>query len=166
MAYQAREILHGLWSDPEHRRRLRLARMWTSWSKIVGDHVAELARPLGHNKTTLLLGVDDPMAMQEIHFQTSAILEAVNAALGEKCFDKVRLDLLNGRSPLDAIAQTLVRGREVRSRSPRQAFDDAGFTAGDLGHDAGSFSAVPALERCYRAYVRLVEETRAQKNRD
>ncbi|GAB6058452.1 DciA family protein [Desulfonatronum parangueonense] len=163
MAYQASEILHGIWSDPDCRRRLRLARLWSSWSEIVGDHVAELAKPLGHNKTTLLLGVDDPMAMQEMHFQTPAILAAVNAALGEKYFDKVRLDLLNGRSPLDAIEQMLVRGREAGSRTPRQVLESAALDAGELGHDAGRFSTVPALERCYRAYVRLVEGTRAQK---
>lgn len=166
MAYQVRDILQGLWSDPERQRCLRLAKLWSSWPEIVGHDIADLAKPLGHNKSTLLLGVDDPMAMQEMHFQAGAILEATNAALGENFFDKVRLDLLSGRSSLDAMASTLVEGREVRSQSSFAAFQNAGVKVEDVGGNVGKFSAIPALERCYKAYVNFLSGARTSKKHD
>lgn len=145
------DILRRFWRDPEHQRGLRLAVLWTSWPVIVGPEAAELARPLGHNKTTLLLGVEDAVAMQEISFQTPRILQAANAFLGEPFFDKVRLDLLGGRTSLDAIAGSLLDRRKLAPLSP----EGIGQKLQGLGNIRGGFSGIPALERCYRAYVRL-----------
>jgi hypothetical protein len=147
----AGDILRRFWRNPEYQRVLRLVALWDSWSEIVGPEVAELARPLGHNKTTLLLGVEDAVAMQEISFQTPDILRMVNASLGESVFDKVRLDLIGGRTSLDTIAASFPKRPgtspllSARNRLPPPV---------NLGALQDDFSKIPAVERCYKAYVR------------
>jgi hypothetical protein len=158
MAHHFRDILQGFWRDPERQRCLRLAALWASWRDIVGDELAELAKPLGHSRTTLLLGVEDPMVMQEMHFHAPEILKAVNASLGEVFFDNVRLDLLGGRSSLDVLARSPVEGRQAVPRQLPQVAMGADIQPEELGQDARDFSNIPAIERCYRAYARFLKQ--------
>lgn len=127
-----------------------------------------MAKPLGRNKSTLLLGVEDPMVMQELHFHSPAILVAVNSALGEKLFDKVRLDLLGGRSSLAAIAEginaELAAGRREIARSSPEGYLDLAISGS--GQSEHRFAGVPALARCYRAYVRNLARMKTQRDQD
>jgi len=167
MALQIQEILHDFWSGPDRALQRRLAEIWSSWPRIVGQDIADLAKPLGRNKSTLLLGVEDPMVMQEMHFHAPTIMRDVNAALGEKVFDKVRLDLLGARSSLiavaDALEHELREGRKTVSGSMPTAYEQAGVRLDDMNDAHGRFAAVPALERCYRSYVRLLEKMETQQ---
>ncbi|WP_051434621.1 DUF721 domain-containing protein [Desulfonatronum lacustre] len=166
MTYQARDILHDFWNRAERRFQWRLAEIWSSWPIVVGPEIADMAKPLGRNKTTLLLGVEDPMVMQEMHFHAPTILRAVNAALGEKVFDKVRLDLLGGRSSLvavaDAMGTALREGKKTASRFSPEIYVQAGVRLEGTNHPVKRFSAVPALERCYRKYVRSLEQVKSR----
>lgn len=168
MAHQTREILQGFWSSEDRRLQWRLAKAWSSWREIVGPDIADMAKPLGRNKSTLLLGVEDPMVMQELHFHAPAILVAVNSALGEKLFDKVRLDLLGGRSSLAAIAEEinaeLAKGRKKFARSSPESYP--GLASNGSGHSENRFAGVPALARCYRAYVRTLARMKTQRDQD
>jgi len=164
MTYHAGEILQDFWNHPDRQRHLRLAALWTSWPDIVGPEIAGLAKPLGRNKQTLLLGVDDSMAMQEMHFLTQQVLQAVNNALGEVFFDKVHIDLLSGRSSLDSLQQSLMRGRTPKERTSVRILQDAGVPVQKLGRQIGNFSDIPALERCYEAYVRAFGPSRKRTN--
>lgn len=150
----AGSFLQRFWSTPEHKRELRLAAMWKNWPDIVGTDVAELAKPLGHKRTTLLLGVEDAVAMQEASFHAPRILRSVNTSLGETFFDKVHLDLIGARTSLDAVARLLSGHRVAVSRS--LAGNNA--TPGNLGKIGSDFFGLPTLERCYRAYVRLFDQ--------
>ncbi len=147
-------FLQRFWSSPEHKRELRLAAMWKYWADIVGADVAELAKPLGRNKSTLFLGVEDAVAMQEVSFHAPHILRAVNASLGETFFDKVRLDLIGAQTSLDAVAETLPSccGAVSCLSSEIVAKPD------NLGKVRNGFFGIPALERCYRAYVRFFDQ--------
>ena len=170
MTYQARDILHDFWNRSERRLQWRLAEIWSSWSTVVGTDIADLAKPLGRNKATLLLGAEDPMVMQEMHFHAPTILRAVNAALGEKVFDKVRLDLLGGRSSLVAVADAMVNdlceGKKSASRFSPEIYAHAGVRPERTSHLDKRFSDVPALERCYRAYVRSLEQVRSSNKNE
>jgi hypothetical protein len=170
MTYQARDILRDFWNSAERRLQWRLAEIWSSWPTVVGPEIADMAKPLGRNKTTLLLGVEDPMVMQEMHFHAPAILRAVNGALGEKVFDKVRLDLLGGRSSLvavaDAMGNALRQGRKTASRFSPQVYAQAGVKLEETNHPDKRFSAVPALERCYRKYVRSLEQVKSRTDNE
>ncbi len=151
-------LLQRFWSTPEHRRALQLVALWTTWDAVVDPDLAGLAKPLGHKDRTLFLGVEDAIAMQEVSLQIPVILHAVNSALGEPFFDKVRLDLLRGRTSLDAVAESISVERE---KAPRPMHSKANVLSGnikEIGTLGRDFSRIPALERCYQAYVRLLKK--------
>lgn len=143
------EIIQRLWRESEHQAGLRLVAVWQTWSEIIGPDLAELVKPLGHQDGTLFVGVEDSVVMQETSFQASFILHAVNAFLGEPFFDKVHYNLIGGRTSLDAAAKTFSgspgRGRPELSGRQRPP---------DLGALHNGFFTIPALERCYRAFLR------------
>lgn len=150
-------LLQGFWSTPEHLRSLRLVAVWTAWDTIVAPDLAQLAKPLGHRDSTLFLGVEDAIAMQEVSFQTLDILHAVNTALGELYFDKIRLDLLRGRTSLDAVAKLVSVNREKARRPQHPEANALSRNPRQIGALPSGFSRIPAVERCYQAYVRSLK---------
>lgn len=117
-----------------------------NWKTIVGPETAELARPLGrHNNTTLILGVQDGIVMQEMHFLSQTIIDAVNHFCGSVFFDKVRVELLKGRTPLDELT---VRTPGVQTRLQKP---------GPLGGLENQMKKDSPVARCYQAYIRLFQ---------
>lgn len=134
------ELIIGFASRPDAALGFRLAMFWPRWREVLGD-AAPYAVPLGHRRTVLLAGVDDPIAMQECLYDAPLVLERVNAFLGQQVFDKVQFDLLQGKTPLDG--ETVEAMSYWRSPSPRIA-------------DLGGLNLDPntAVGRSYAAYVR------------
>lgn len=134
------ELIIGFASRSDAALGFRLAMLWPRWREVLGD-VAPYAHPLGHRREILLLGVDDPIAMQESQYDAPDILEKVNTFLGQQIFDKTQFHLLQGKTPLDASqgeAPTYWRLPQPR-----------------IAH-LGSLSLDPntAVGRSYAAYVR------------
>ncbi len=94
-------LIVGFASRSDAAVGFRLAMLWPRWREVLG-HVAPYCRPLGHRRGILLVGVDDPAAMQETRYDGPDILDAVNGFLGQHFFDKIQFDLLQGKTPLDA----------------------------------------------------------------
>ncbi|MFW5731012.1 MAG: DUF721 domain-containing protein [Desulfonatronovibrionaceae bacterium] len=117
-----------------------------SWHEIVGPETARLARPLGRHSTTLILGVQDGIVMQEMHFLGQSIVDAVNQFCGSVFFDKVRAELLKGRTPLDEVA---VKPPDVQTRI---------LKPGPLGGLEHKMKKDSPVTRCYQAYVRLFQD--------
>ena len=92
------DALVAAWGCPE---QLRLMHLWENWSMVMGADLAALAWPLGHKGSILLVGGEDPMAMQELQFQTAEILERVNAFMEEDFFSAVKVSSCMGKRPLD-----------------------------------------------------------------
>ena len=118
----------------------RLATLWARWREVLAD-AAPYARPLGHRRATLLVGVEDALAMQESHYDAPAILDAVNGFLGQQAFDKVQFDLIQGKTPLDALPGTA----PAFWRPPQPRIE----ALGGLSLDPNT-----AVGRSYAAYVR------------
>lgn len=132
------ESLFSFLRDKPGADGLLLAPLWAAWTDVLGPEIGRLARPLGHRKRTLVLGADEPMVRQELSIIAPEILGAVNRFLGQKVFDKVSLELLSGRTPLDA----LVRPKPTSPAPGKPS---------RLGQ-----AAIPvesAVGRCYRAYL-------------
>lgn len=119
-----------------------LTRLWKHWPEVVGDHIAEVASPMGHRKTTLIVGVEDHMVMQELVHYSPAILEQVNEFLGMNFFDKVHVDLIGDHVSLDALPQSK---REAHPLEPERP--------AELGGLLGKLDPDSPLAKCYRAYV-------------
>lgn len=81
---------------------LCLAKLWDAWDSIFEPEISQLIRPLGHKKDILLLGAEDAIVMQEFTYFSDQILDKVNNFLGKQFFGRVRIELLKGRSPLNA----------------------------------------------------------------
>lgn len=89
-----RKLLTALGGDPV---KAKLADIWLQWNDILGEELAELAKPMGANKKQLLIGVEDALVMQEIQYRKQEILEKINLRLGEEYFENVRASILLGR---------------------------------------------------------------------
>lgn len=96
----------------------KMVSLWRNWSQVVGPEVGEMAWPLKRTKTTLVLGCEDPMAMQETSYYADWILQQVNAFLKCNCFRKVQLELLRGRRPLNECYGHLDIGHELKKTIP------------------------------------------------
>ncbi|MDD2966340.1 MAG: DUF721 domain-containing protein [Desulfovibrionaceae bacterium] len=92
------DALMAAWGCPE---QMRLMHLWENWGMVMGADLAALAWPLGHKGRVLLVGGEDPMAMQELQFQTEEILERVNAFMEEDYFSAVKVSSSMGKRPLD-----------------------------------------------------------------
>lgn len=125
---------------------LKYLRLWRHWGEVLGT-LAEEARPVERRGATLVLGVQDPIAAQELSYFQPQILERVNGFLGQECFDKIIFELLRGRVPLD-----VERPKEQPSPRPEARRPER---LGGLTDLAGADT--PA-GRAYRAYIRRMAD--------
>jgi hypothetical protein len=119
-----------------------LTRLWRDWPDVVGPQIAELARPLGHRRTTLIIGVEDSMVMQEMNLYAPALIEQANDYLGMKFFDKVQLELIGEQVPLDMEPEEPPGAPGLAPPRPRR-----------LGGLLESLEPDSPVAKCYRAYV-------------
>lgn len=136
------EVLASTLGTPEALLELAIARLWRSWPRILGEEMAEMIRPLGHRKTTILLGATNSMVMQEFSFFGPEILQKANDFLGTNFFQKVQIELMAGRAALD---ENLLPKPE---RTPRTE------TPLPLGNLIPCMDPSSPVTACYRAYVR------------
>ncbi|WP_051617041.1 DUF721 domain-containing protein [Desulfonatronovibrio hydrogenovorans] len=135
----------GTWLDrldPDGSRYL-FTGICRSWEKIVGPEAASLVKPIGRKDRTLILGAQDSIVIQEITFQSDHIVQLVNSFCGSDFFDKVRVELLKGRTPLDRKLISRPEGA-LQVRTPQRL--------GSLGEKMDPESPVA---RCYARYVRF-----------
>ena len=142
-------------SAQEAASRRNFVAVCRRWVEIVGPETAELVRPLGHRRRDLLLGADDPVVMQEMHFAAPEILSLVNAALGQEAFDRVRFDLLGSQVSLDALRAVPPRFAVPPERKPE-----------NLGGMLGAFDPTTPVGRCYAKYVAYFEAGPQPSGRD
>ncbi len=140
------ESLDRFVAEKEANCRRNFVEVCRRWVSIVGPETAELVRPLGHRRRDLLLGADDPVAMQEMLFAAPEILSLVNAALGHEAFDRVRFDLLGDRVSLDALRATPPRFSTPPTERPAH-----------LGGLLGKLDPNTPVGRCYAKYVAYFE---------
>ena len=122
-----------------------LVPLWRSWEDVVGP-LAGMVVPLGHKGSTLIVGVEDSAVQQEMHYYGPMIMENANAFLEKKYFDKVRVELLMGKTPLSSVS-----GK--RAPIPRNTFSRP-EGLGELKERIPSDSPVG---RSYRAYLRMFD---------
>ena len=136
------ESLAGFVTRGEAGLQRHFVEVCRRWETIVGVETAALVRPLGHRRRELLLGTEDPVAMQEMVFMAPEIVSLVNKALGKDVFDKVRFDLIGSRVSLDAL-----RAEPPRFSVPPQPCPER------LGGLVGRLDPDTPVGRCYAKYV-------------
>lgn len=83
--------------------QILLVHLWQNWSVVIGDELVNLVYPLGHNNSTLNVGGDDSVSLQEISMQRTEILERVNAFMESDFFTDVNICLVFGKTPLNML---------------------------------------------------------------
>ncbi len=120
-----------------------------NWKDIVGEETAGLVKPLGRKNTTIILGAHDSIVIQEISFLSDQILELINSFCGSVFFDKVRVELLKGRTPLDS---ELVKKPEIRTQVKKPM---------ELGGLKKILREDSPVARCYARYIDVLGEKQA-----
>jgi len=138
----ASEALGTVLGTPEAALELAIARLWRHWPEILGPEIAEMIRPLGHRKTTMLLGATNSMVMQEFSYFAQNILDKANSFLGNAYFQKVQIELMAGRPALD---KSLLPKFPPRPAAPKPDI---------LGNLLPCMAPSSPVTSCSRAYVR------------
>ena len=141
VAGAAERLLAALGAKDE----LTYLRLWKAWPEVLGQELAQMARPLGRRGSLLVLGIEDSIVAQELAYFQPEILKRVNGFLGRKAFDKVTYELLRGRVPLDLERPMGHPKAACEVRRPSR-----------LGGLAGRAHGDDAAARAYRAYLRLM----------
>ena len=82
--------------------KVRLAHLWECWPYVMGPELSAMASPLGAHKSTLLVGCEDNMLMQEVVLCQHDILERANAFMEKPYFHNVQPSLFMGQTNLAA----------------------------------------------------------------
>ncbi len=146
------DSLGDMLSAMDDKGRLGLVLLWRAWPEILGKEIAAMAHPLAVRGSTLVLASEDPVAVQELSYFAPQILERVNGFLvrngGQEVFDKVRFEMLDGRIPLDGYGSEPAEAPAPELKKPR-----------NIGTLLEKLPADSPVGRCYRAYVRMFEES-------
>ncbi len=90
-------ILPKLAEDNGWQKMLKQYALFSQWSSIVGEDVAEHATPLKIMQNVLWLEVENSVWMQQLQYQKILILQTCNEFLPESPFSDIRLVLKDKR---------------------------------------------------------------------
>ena len=130
-----------------------IRRLMDTWKQTVGERIAAQATPLALKGTELVLAVPDAVWRQELSLMTPEIRDRINAMLGRKVVEKIRLV---SQGAVDAGTSPFV-ARHRRIPTPQAAPD-----AEDVAAPAGE---APALPPHLREAFAALERARARRLR-
>ena len=130
----------GLSLHQEH-----LLRLWDMWDMVMGADLAEIALPLGHRDAVLIVGGEDHLVLQELTYAAPEMLERANAFMDQDFFQRIELQLLMSRTPLNRI------------QLEKYPVDPPASRPEPLGGLFGLLNPKSPIGRCYAAYVRMFE---------
>jgi hypothetical protein len=66
-------------------------KIWKLWDDVVGEAIAQHARPFSINKGVLVVKVTDSIWLQELEFKIEDIKQGLNSRLQRRAIKKIRL---------------------------------------------------------------------------
>ena len=131
--------------------------LWSHWTMVLGDELAEAAKPLGVRNKTLRIGANNNLELQEIRMQYDGILNKTNAfmkAFGhDEFFEKLEFCLFQGKSPITLERELPQHLTYAHPPWPR-----------NIGKASIDFKDNHALARCYEAYCEQLENEKQSFN--
>jgi len=125
--------------------------LWANWPMILGEDLAEVAKPLGVRNKTLRIGAHNNFELQEIRMQYDDILSRANAfmkAFGHhEFFEKLEFCLFQGKSPIT-----------VKKELPQHLNYTHPPRPHTIGNTTIDFKDNHALAKCYEAYCKRLED--------
>jgi len=143
-----KDTVSSLLTRMDVKSQLPLLRLWQNWDMVMGPDLAALALPLGTRGEVLLVGTVDTLAMQELSYAKSEILERVNIFLEAvpraPILRRVELTLDFGRTALDDVRLPKAPPTPPLAPCP----DDVGQAYAQMRPDS-------IVTTCYLAYLRM-----------
>lgn len=131
------------------------AHLWDNWEMVMGEPLWRLALPLGCQDRTLIIGAEDNMLMHELNYSSNEILGRANAFMNAfveyDYFNKLRFELLQGRTPLYPPLDRNAAKTAKPYAQPRPRPDG-------LGALMDHFDPESPIGRAYRSYVRSFDD--------
>lgn len=144
----ATEAVPALLDAMGGKERRHLCALWTHWNLVMGD-MEGLGFPLGHKDATLVIGAEDSMALQELSLRSVEILERANAFMDAAFFERVKVELMQGRRDLATPRPAPPAPALRNTLPPRPA---------KLGSLRGKLDPSSPVGQCYEAYLALFEK--------
>ena len=138
------EKLSAMVGCPE---QVHLVELWRNWPVVMGEYIASLGLPLGHRSRRLEVGTEDSMAMQELSYYRTEIVERANAFMEKPFFTDVKFVIIANKKSLylDINMQEEKKTVEVIEKK----------ATGKWLHLMDPDSAIA---RCYKAYCKEISE--------
>ena len=125
--------------------------LWVNWPMILGEELAEAAKPLGVRNRILRIGAHNNMELQEIRMQYDDILSRANAfmkAFGHDAFfEKLEFCLFQGKNPITTERELPQHLNYAHPPRPH-----------NIGNAKIDFKDNHSLARCYEAYCQQLED--------
>ncbi|MFQ6079454.1 MAG: DUF721 domain-containing protein, partial [Thermodesulfobacteriota bacterium] len=74
-------------------RKLKEHEIWNVWNSVVGEHVFRNAQPDFMKNKILFVKVSSSPWMQQLHYMSRGIVEALNRRLGTHIVEEIRFKL-------------------------------------------------------------------------
>lgn len=149
------EAIQDFFTKNNYKQEMDIVRVWLNWDKIVGPELAGLAKPLGKQKQSLIIGVENSLIMQEIRFYSQQLLDFIYDFLQWQPFDKIKFELLYGKTSLDQIQIN----KDIKIQEPRHAH----VADSNIGHLDFTACSIPSFSSCYKSYVQMIKELDTNK---
>ncbi|MDM8551183.1 DUF721 domain-containing protein [Desulfobacterales bacterium HSG2] len=65
-------------------------KIWSLWESVVGEAIAENARPAAFKEKLLLVNVSDPIWIQQLQFLKADMIAKINEALGKNLIEDIK----------------------------------------------------------------------------
>ena len=85
-----REVVDAIFAAPSYPIDFEDMKLWKLWDGVVGEQMADHARPSSIKKGTLVVKVSDSVWLQELEFRAHEIREKINHALQREAIKKIR----------------------------------------------------------------------------
>ncbi|MCB0386279.1 MAG: DUF721 domain-containing protein, partial [Bdellovibrionales bacterium] len=65
-------------------------RLWHQWPRVVGESLSQNTCPVGYQGGILIIWVDHPARIQDLHYVKKAMIDRINNHLGRKWVSNLR----------------------------------------------------------------------------
>ena len=83
-------ILPGVLKTCRRHPDAQLVRVWDLWADIVGEMIAENARPAAFKGKLIIVHVESPTWIHHLQYMKAEIIERINRALGKPLVAEIR----------------------------------------------------------------------------
>ena len=86
-------VIDGLLKTYRQESDAELAQIWDLWDKLVGDAIAENARPSAFKGKLLLVQVTNSSWLHQLHFLKKDIIQKINDTYGKELVEEIKFKI-------------------------------------------------------------------------